>query len=130
MPEGKIGTVVTLIALGLAMPGPALAQDETDVRTGLMIRQTLNIASALELSGAAVCILTNTQAELDVAEYFASSKMEYSPVVFDRFSDMIETYSNSRCDAVAGPASELEDARISLANPGDHLVLPERLGLE
>jgi general L-amino acid transport system substrate-binding protein len=44
---------------------------------GFMIRKSMKINSALELSGATVCTQTGTTTELNVADYFRNNKMKY-----------------------------------------------------
>ena len=43
---------------------------------GFMVRKKLNIASALELNSASVCVQQGTTTELNMAEYFRSNNMK------------------------------------------------------
>ena len=49
-----------------------------------MPRSCPGVNSALQLSGAAICVQSGTTTELNLADYFKANKMEYSPVVFDK----------------------------------------------
>ena len=42
---------------------------------GFMVRKSLGVTSALELSGASVCVQTGTTTELNLADYFKANKM-------------------------------------------------------
>ena len=122
--------VLAFISLIPAMHLPAAAQEASDRGTGVMLRKALNITSSLELSGAALCIQDATQAQQDVATYFANNGMVYNAVVFEHSEDIFDAYGWNRCDAVAAEASELEAARLSIINPDEHVLLPERLSSE
>jgi general L-amino acid transport system substrate-binding protein len=88
------------------------------------------ITSALQLSGAAICVQTGTTTELNLADYFAANNMEYNPVVFQGFDETNAAYEAGRCDAYTTDQSGLYALRLTLANPDDHVVLPEIISKE
>ncbi|MCG6121275.1 MAG: amino acid ABC transporter substrate-binding protein [Microvirga sp.] len=88
------------------------------------------ITSALELSGAAICVQTGTTTELNLADYFAANNLEYNPVVFQGFDETNAAYEAGRCDAYTTDQSGLYALRLTLANPNDHVVLPEIISKE
>jgi ABC-type amino acid transport substrate-binding protein len=45
---------------------------------GFLVRKADNIASALDLGGAAICIESGTTTELNAADYFAANKLEFT----------------------------------------------------
>ena len=49
---------------------------------GFIVRKKLNVASALELNGASICVQQGTTTELNLADYFRSNKIKYEGVVF------------------------------------------------
>ena len=53
---------------------------------GFMVKKTLDVVSAKELSGASICVQTGTTTELNLADYFRSNKKEYNPVVVENLS--------------------------------------------
>ncbi|MCO6392733.1 transporter substrate-binding domain-containing protein [Aliihoeflea aestuarii] len=99
---------------------------------GFMINSTAlpDINSALQLSGAAVCVQSGTTTELNLADYFAANNMEYNPVVFQGFEETNAAYEAGRCDAYTTDASGLYALRLTLANPDEHVVLPEIISKE
>src|SRR5690606_2692863 len=88
------------------------------------------INSALQLSGAAVCVQTGTTTELNLADYFAANNMEYNPVVFQGFDETNAAYEAGRCDVYTTDQSGLYALRLTLANPDEHVVLPEIISKE
>jgi general L-amino acid transport system substrate-binding protein len=97
---------------------------------GFMVRKDLGVKSALELSGASVCTNTGTTTELNVADYFASNKLEYEIVAFEKADEVVAAYDAGRCDVYTTDASGLYAQRLKLTNPADHTVLPEIISKE
>ena len=44
---------------------------------GFMVRKKLNVASALELSGASICVQQGTTTELNLADFYRTHNMKY-----------------------------------------------------
>lgn len=97
---------------------------------GFMIRKDLNVASALELSGASVCTNTGTTTELNVADYFRANNMDYEIVAFEKADEVVQAYDAGRCDVYTTDASGLYAQRLKLTNPDEHMVLPEIISKE
>ncbi|NBN62423.1 transporter substrate-binding domain-containing protein [Microvirga tunisiensis] len=97
---------------------------------GFMVRKSLGVASALELSGASVCTQTGTTTELNVADYFRTNNMPYEIVAFEKADEVVKAYDAGRCDVFTTDASGLYAERLKLTNPGDHIVLPEVISKE
>ena len=96
---------------------------------GFMVRRKL-VTSALELSQATICVQQGTTTELNLADYFRANNMEYNPVVFQGFDETNAAYEAGRCDAYTTDQSGLIALRLTLANPDDHVVLPEVISKE
>ena len=88
------------------------------------------INSALQLSGAAICVQTGTTTELNLADFFRANNMQYNPVVFQGFDETNAAYEAGRCDAYTTDQSGLYALRLTLANPDEHVVLPEIISKE
>ncbi|WP_186393655.1 MULTISPECIES: amino acid ABC transporter substrate-binding protein [unclassified Pannonibacter] len=97
---------------------------------GFLVRKSLGVTSALELSGASVCTQTGTTTELNIADYFRSNNMPYEVVAFEKADEVIMAYDAGRCDVFSTDASGLYAERLKLANPADHVVLPEIISKE
>lgn len=89
-----------------------------------------DIKSALQLSGATVCVQAGTTTELNLADYFKANNMEYNPVVFEKFEEVNSAYDAGRCDVYTTDQSGLYAVRLNLASPDDHIVLPEIISKE
>jgi len=97
---------------------------------GFMVKKELGVKSALELSGASVCVQSGTTTELNLADYFRSNNMDFKPVVFEAQDEADAAYNAGRCDAYTTDASGLYSIRLKMANPDDHMVLPEIISKE
>ena len=97
---------------------------------GFMVRKSLGIASALELSGASICLQTGTTTELNLADYFKAHKMTYTLVAFQQLKEVEAAYDFGRCDALTTDASGLYAIRLTISKPDDHIILPEIISKE
>ncbi len=97
---------------------------------GFMVRKSLGVTSALELSGASICTNTGTTTELNVADYFRANNMPYEIVAFEKADEVVQAYDAGRCDVYTTDASGLYAQRLKLTNPNDHMVLPEIISKE
>ena len=89
-----------------------------------------DITSALQLSGAAVCVQAGTTTELNLADYFKANNMQYNPVVFEKLEEVNAAYDSGRCDVYTTDQSGLYGIRLTLKSPDDHMVLPEIISKE
>jgi len=97
---------------------------------GFMVRKALKVNSVLELSDAAVCVQQGTTTELNLADYFHGNRMKLKAVTFASADEAVKAYDAGRCDAFTTDASALYGERLRLANPNDHIVLPEIISKE
>jgi len=97
---------------------------------GFMVSKGLGVGSAKELDGAAVCIQAGTTTELNLADYFRTSGMKYTPVTFDTSDQTVKAFESGRCDVLSSDQSQLYSLRIKLAKPGNAIVLPEVISKE
>lgn len=99
---------------------------------GFMInsKKLPDVTSALQLSGASVCVQGGTTTELNLADYFRANNMEYNPVVFQALEEVNAAYDSGRCDVYTTDQSGLYSIRLQLAAPDDHTVLPEIISKE
>jgi len=97
---------------------------------GFMVRKDLGVSSALELSGASVCTNTGTTTELNVADYFRKNDMDYEVVAFEKADEVVAAYDAGRCDVYTTDQSGLYAQKLKLANPDDHIILPEIISKE
>ena len=98
---------------------------------GFMVPKKLNVKSAKELKGAAVCVRRGTTTELNLADYFRANNMTFKPVVIEKLEEVTNAYFSGRCDVYTTDVSGLVSTRGSRApNPADHVILPEVISKE
>jgi general L-amino acid transport system substrate-binding protein len=97
---------------------------------GFMVRKSLGVTSALELSGASICVQTGTTTELNLADFFKVNNITYSPVAFEKLDEVDAAYAGGRCDAYTTDASGLYSIRLKQSDAPEHIVLPEIISKE
>ncbi|MBS0532179.1 MAG: amino acid ABC transporter substrate-binding protein [Proteobacteria bacterium] len=97
---------------------------------GFLVKKSLKVNSALELNSASVCVQTGTTTEQNLADYFKSNKMKYEVIAFSSADETVKAYESGRCDVFTSDVSQLYAERLKLANPADHVVLPEVISKE
>ncbi|MGJ4881372.1 MULTISPECIES: amino acid ABC transporter substrate-binding protein [unclassified Bradyrhizobium] len=97
---------------------------------GFMVKKALKVNSALELNSASICVQTGTTTEQNLADYFKANKMKYEVIAFAGQDETIKAYESGRCDVFTTDVSGLYAERLKLANPADHVVLPEVISKE
>src|SRR6478735_7154126 len=97
---------------------------------GFIVKKSLKVNSALELNSASVCVATGTTTELNLADYFKGNNMKYEVIAFGTADEAVKAYESGRCDVFTTDQSGLYGERLKLANPADHVVLPEIISKE
>lgn len=97
---------------------------------GFMVKKDLGVSSAKELDGATVCIQTGTTTELNLADYFKSNNMSYTPVTILDDAEGQRQYVAGACDAYTTDASGLAAIRATLPDAENHVILPEIISKE
>src|SRR5207344_1806019 len=93
--------------------------------TGFIVRKALNVKSARDLDGATICVQPGTTNELDVADYFRTHALTFTPVVIERLEEATNAYFAGRCDAFSQDQSSLAAVRARAPNPDEHVVLSD-----
>ena len=97
---------------------------------GFMVHKSLGVKSAKELDGAAICIQAGTTTELNLADYFRSNGMSYTPITYDTSDETVKGFASGRCDVLTSDQSQLYALRIKLDDPNGAMVLPEVISKE
>ena len=97
---------------------------------GMMVPKSLGVKSAKELDGAKICVNTGTTTELNITDYFKANNMKFELVAFEKSDEVIVAYGAGRCDVYTTDRSGVAAERLKLANPDDHMVLPEIISKE
>ncbi|WP_426028699.1 amino acid ABC transporter substrate-binding protein [Brevundimonas sp. TWP2-3-4b2] len=97
---------------------------------GFLVRRSLDLASAAELNGARICVQRASTSELNVADWFRSRGLEYTPVITANEEAARAAYGREDCDAFSADISALAAARTTLSNPEQHAILPDIVSKE
>ncbi|MBK8175791.1 MAG: amino acid ABC transporter substrate-binding protein [Rhodospirillales bacterium] len=98
---------------------------------GFLVRKSLGVASARQLSGASVCLQTGTTTELNLADFARAAGLDLRPVTIEKYEEMVGAYLAGRCDALSADASALATIRANATpDPDAHVVLPELISKE
>jgi general L-amino acid transport system substrate-binding protein len=106
--------------LGIRFPGVLVYDGQ-----GFLVRKAQNVSSALELSGARVCVTTETSDAQGVADFFNGLKIPYDLQKFEKWTDAAMAYANKSCQVLSADVSVLAMARQAQPDAGEHIILPE-----
>jgi len=95
-----------------------------------MVNAAANIKSAKELNGATVCVISGTDTEKNLADFFGSRGMKFSPVAYENADNVADAYLTGRCDAFLNDGTQLAAARLRARDPQAHVILPEVISME
>ncbi len=97
---------------------------------GFMVKKSLGVNNATELDGARVCVQAGTTTELNLADYFRTNGMQFTPKGYDTSVQTREGYEGGACDVLTSDKSQLAAIRSELKKPGDSVILPETISKE
>lgn len=95
-----------------------------------MTLKSNGLTSALELTGATVCLLAGSRAELAAGAFFSRYGMKYQAVRSETWTDVVKSYQTGRCLVVISDRVTLAHMRSGLDNRDAHALLPESTGTE
>ncbi|WP_431284641.1 amino acid ABC transporter substrate-binding protein [Humitalea sp. 24SJ18S-53] len=99
--------------------------------TGFMVKTSTGITSARGLDGATVCVSPGSTTELNVADYFRTSNMRFTPVLIADIEALRSAFISGRCDAYTTDVSSLAAFRASQgAAAAQYRLLPEVISKE
>ena len=97
---------------------------------GFMVNKDLGIDSALDLSGASVCVTQGTTTELNLQDFSDQNSLDIDTVTFEGTDAVVAAYESGQCDAFTNDRSQLAALGTALANRDDHVILPETISEE
>ena len=98
---------------------------------GFMVRKDSGITSTSQFkNGISACTNIGTTTELNMRDFFNSKGISYEPVAFEKADEVVAAYDSGRCDTYTTDKSGLAAQRTKMANPDDHIVLPETISKE
>lgn len=97
---------------------------------GFLVPKSHGLSSVLELSGASICVVSDTRAQEKLAGFFGRHRMNYQLVKKANWNDLLAAYEAGNCTALTGDVTQLAAARRQLASPSQHAILPEFVSKE
>jgi general L-amino acid transport system substrate-binding protein len=97
---------------------------------GFLVRRASNKETALDLNGAKICLQAGTTTELNASDFFRANKMDYQVIASPTADGAIKGYDGGQCDVLTADLSQLFAIRLLLANPDDHVMLPDVISKE
>jgi general L-amino acid transport system substrate-binding protein len=97
---------------------------------GFLVSKALGVNSVFTMSQAAICFLTGTTTEANVADFFREREMVFTPVKFGTIGEVVAAYEAGKCDSYTADQSQLYAIRLKLKTPDDHIILPDVISKE
>lgn len=97
---------------------------------GFLVSRKLGVKSAKELDGATICFTGGSTTELNLADYFRTNGMSFTPVVGTAREQNQQNLEAGRCDVYTNERGGLAASRTAMKNPDDWVVLPEVISKE
>ncbi len=97
---------------------------------GFMTNVENGLSSALELSGAKICVLAGTTTLANTKGFFERNRMNVEILEFEKREGAVKAYERGECTAYTSDRSALASVRTRLAEPDDHMLLPEVISKE
>lgn len=97
---------------------------------GFLARKSLGVSGAKQLDGARICTLAGTTSEGNVADYFRTNGMSFTPKSYASTTQVREAYERDACDVVTSDKSQLAAIRSELSDPSNAVILPETISKE
>ncbi|QCK84760.1 amino acid ABC transporter substrate-binding protein [Phreatobacter aquaticus] len=97
---------------------------------GFLVMRRPNITSALELTGAKICVQTGTSGEPNVVDFFRANSMQMEIKAYPTAAEALAALAGGACDVLTNDQSGLYAMRLQLPKPGDALILPDIISKE
>ena len=97
---------------------------------GFLVKRELGIDSALDLSGASVCVVQGTTTELNLQDFSSQNNLGIEALTFEETGAARTAYLAGQCDAYTSDRSGVAGFRFTTDNPGDHVILAETISEE
>ena len=97
---------------------------------GFMVKRSLGVGSAADLSSKSICVQQDTTTELNLADYFHGRGLPYAPKAFPTAEEAEKGYRDGKCAAYTSDASALFVIRAAMADPESNVILPQIISKE
>jgi len=92
---------------------------------GMMVKADSGFESIEDMNNTAICVLSGTTTELNLATRFAAGGLEYEPVPFEDNGVLQQAFEQDRCDGWTSDKSQLAGVRSAWPEGPEALVILE-----
>tara|TARA_B000000565_G_scaffold255244_1_gene235360 strand:+ start:322 stop:1515 length:1194 start_codon:yes stop_codon:yes gene_type:complete len=97
---------------------------------GFIVRKSLGVKSAKDLTGARVCYGENSTAAQNIKDFFELWDVDYIPVPLKAGESATDFYIDGECDMYGTDRSALAGRKSTFSDPNSHVILPEIISKE
>ena len=97
---------------------------------GFMVPRDKSLERIEQLDGARICLQPGTTTALNLADYFTSHNLKFTPVFHERSEASALAFQRGECDALTSDQSQLYAQRLRLDRPDRYRVLPTIISKE
>ncbi|HFB2048994.1 MAG TPA: putative amino-acid ABC transporter-binding protein YhdW [Hyphomicrobiaceae bacterium MAG_BT-2024] len=97
---------------------------------GFLIRKSYKVISALEFSGANICVVTGSIAHVSLKQFFAPRGMDIAIKGSDTWSGVISQFTSEECIVIAADNARLALERKKFDRPEQLALLAEIASIE
>lgn len=92
---------------------------------GALVPTKLGAKAVSDLDGATICVYPGSNSELNIADYFRSRKLKYTPISIDNADALRRAFFEGRCDVFTGDRLMLTSNRSIAKVPADYVLMPD-----
>ncbi|MCB1465991.1 MAG: amino acid ABC transporter substrate-binding protein [Rhizobiaceae bacterium] len=97
---------------------------------GFLVSKASGVTEAAQLSGASICVTSGTTTELNLADYFRTNNLDYTPITVSSPDQSTANLEAGRCDAYTNEVGGLASYRLGLSEPENYVILPDIISKE
>ena len=124
-PGGATWTFTRDTSLGLDYAGVYFYAGQSFV-----VRKDSQVTTIADLDGATICVAQGTTLELNLADYFDTHNLRYTPVTFSDIDKGLQAYHSDRCDAFTNERVSTAGRIYNWPDRDQHRILSEVISKE
>ena len=97
---------------------------------GIMVNQSSKITDLSQLKNKTICVPEKTTSYDNLQDYLRQESISAKILASEDRESLFYAYEQDRCQAITGDISQLVARRTVLANPKEHVILPEVISQE
>jgi general L-amino acid transport system substrate-binding protein len=97
---------------------------------GFIVRKDSGVKKLTDLDGATICTSQGSTMEINTTDYFRKNNLKLELITYKSVPEAFSAYMAKRCDSMTAGALGLVANSQKLADPENHIILPERISME